>query len=199
MALLEKKAELENVENQLKALPVRGILPFEFPMLVKEGLRRAKQRIIITTTRPSERRTDPETMALIRAAANQSVHVVILIADKKAAVDLEGTYELRDPLLELGKIVSGFKNVQVGFLMDHRRPLYEIVCDETFLAASNDSPLGRRPREKIFTPFAGVLLSSERDVRIYVEMFLKDWETLASQSSIRIPPQRSRSRTPTAH
>lgn len=179
-----KKAELIKVLQLLDQIPVRSLLPFEVPQLVEYALQKAKRQILITTTLPLASRLTPLRLLLLGQALKRGVKVRILISDRPIEQEWLGSPGLL--LRELNEIATHHPNLDVSFLKDTDRVVFEVRADDSMLAVSNEPPLGLRSREPLARAFCGYQLSGSKPVLAYANNYLSD-QSLSVIGKVRIP------------
>ncbi len=190
-----KKAELAMVQQQLEQIPVRSLLPFEVPQLVDYALQRAKRDVLITTTLPLDVRLTSLRLLLLSQALKRGVKVRILISDRPAEDEwMEGPGLL---LRKLNDMAITFANLDLSFLKDTERVVFEVRMDETMLGVSNEPPLGLRSREPLARAFSGYQLSGAKPVLEYSKNHLTTL-ALSVIGKIKIPAPAQKKRPPTA-
>ena len=181
-----KKAELTAVQQKLAQIPVRALLPFEVPQLVDIALQRAKTDIVITTTLPIGERLTSLRLLLLEQVLRKGVKVRILISDRPS----DEEFAVNDgpvPLLRtLYNMMAIHANLDVSFLRDTDRVVFEVRIDDTFLGVSNEPPLGARSREPLSRVFSGYQLSGTKPVRAYTESHMSA-QHLAVVGKIKLP------------
>jgi hypothetical protein len=186
-----KKAELALVQQQLEQIPVRSLLPFEVPQLVDEALQRARRDVLITTTLPVEARLTPVRLLLLAQALKRGVKVRILISDRPT----EGEWQEGPGLLlrKLNDMATLHTNLDVSFLKDADRVVFEVKTDDATLCVSNEPSLGLRSREPLARAFSGYQLSGPKPVLAYAHNHLTA-QTLNVVGKIKIPapPQKKK-------
>lgn len=179
-----KKAELTIVQQQLEQIPVRSLLPFEVPQLVDYAFQKAKRDVLITTTLPVEARLTPLRLLLLDQALKRGIKVRILISDRPAEDEwMEGPGLL---LRKLNDMATIHANLDVSFLKDTDRVVFEVRTDDATLGVSNEPPLGLRSREPLARAFAGYQLSSAKSVLAYANNHLTA-QALSVIGKIKIP------------
>ena len=66
-------------------------------------------------------------------------------------------------------MMSVHTNLDVSFLRDTDRVVFEVRMDDTLVGVSNEPPLGARSREPLARWFSGYQLSGTKPVRAYLE------------------------------
>jgi hypothetical protein len=179
-----KKAELALVQQQLEQIPVRSLLPFEAPQLVDDALQRARHDVLITTTLPVEERLTPVRFLLLGQALKRGVRVRILISDRPAEDEWqEGPGSL---LRKLNDMATTYTNLDVSFLKDTERVVFEVRADDATLGVSNEPPLGLRGREPLARAFSGYQLSGAKPLLAYAHNYLTA-QALIVVGKIKIP------------
>ncbi|MES2530745.1 MAG: hypothetical protein V4636_06900 [Pseudomonadota bacterium] len=165
-----KKAELATVQHQLEQIPLRALLPFEVPQLVDYALQKAKRDVLITTTLPTDVRLTPMRLLLLDQALKRGVKVRILISDRPLENEwLEGPGLL---LRKLNDMATIHANLDVSFLKEIDRVVFEVRTDDATLGVSNEPPLGLRSREPLARAFSGYQLSGAKAVQAYAQNHL---------------------------
>ncbi|RTQ37548.1 hypothetical protein EJP69_07445 [Variovorax gossypii] len=179
-----KKAELATVQQQLEQIPVRSLLPFEVPQLVDYALQKAKREVLITTTLPVEARLTPMRQLLLDQALKRGVKVRILISDRPA----EDEWAKGPGLLlrKLNDLATIYANLDVSFLKDTDRVVFEVKADDATLGVSNEPSLGLRSREPLARAFSGYQLSGAKSVLAYTHSHLT-MQALGVIGKIKIP------------
>ncbi|WP_269632512.1 hypothetical protein [Pelomonas sp. BJYL3] len=181
-----KKAELATVQLKLTQIPVRALLPFEVPQLVDVALQKAKNDIVITTTLPIGERLTSLRLLLLDQVLRKGVKVRILISDRPTE-DEFAVNEGPGPLLRtLNDMMTVHTNLDVSFLRDTDRVVFEVRIDDTLVGVSNEPPLGARSRDPLARVFSGYQLSGTKPVRAYVESHMSA-QHLAVVGKIRLP------------
>lgn len=179
-----KKAELVTVQQQLEQIPVRSLLPFEVPQLVDYAFQKAKRDVLITTTLPIEARLTQLRLLLLDQALKRGVKVRILISDRPAEDEwMEGPGLL---LRKLNDMATIHANLDVSFLKDTDRVVFEVRTDDATLGVSNEPPLGLRSREPLARAFSGYQLSGAKPVLAYANNHLTA-QALSAVGKIKIP------------
>ena len=179
-----KKAELATVQQQLEQIPVRSLLPFEVPQLVDYAFQRAKRDVLITTALPVEARLTPVRLLLLDQALRRGIKVRILISDRPAEDEwLKGPGLLLRKLNDMANIHA---NLDVSFLKDTDRAVFEVRTDDATLGVSNEPPLGLRSREPLARAFSGYQLSGAKPVLAYAHNYLTA-QALSVVGKIKIP------------
>ena len=179
-----KKVELATVQQHLEQIPVRSLLPFEVPQLVDYAFQKAKREVLITTTMPVEARLTPLRLLLLDQALKRGVKVRILISDRPAEDEW-----MRSPgllLRKLNDMATIHANLDVSFLKDTDRVVFEVRTDNATLGVSNEPPLGLRSREPLARAFSGYQLSGAKPVLAYVNNHLTA-QALSVVGKIKIP------------
>lgn len=174
---------------------MRSLLPFEVHQLVDYALQKAKHDVLITTTIPVEARLTPMRMLLLAQALKHGVMVRILISDRPVEDDwLDGPGLLLRKLNEMATIHA---NLDVSFLKDTDRVVFEVRMDDATLGVSNEPPLGLRGREPLARAFFGYQLSGVKPVLAYARNHLTA-QALIVVGKIKIPaPAQKRTLSPT--
>jgi hypothetical protein len=190
-----KKAELATVKQQLEQIPVRSLLPFEVHQLIDHAFQKATRDVLITTTLPVEARLTPVRLLLLAQALKRGVMVRILISDRPAEDEwLEGPGLLLRKLNDMATIHS---NLDVSFLKDTDRVVFEVRTDDATLGVSNEPPLGLRSREPLVRAFSGYQLSGSKPVLAYAHNHLTA-QALSVVGKIKIPAPAPRKRPSSA-
>ena len=179
-----KKAELVAVLQQLEQIPVRSMLPFEVPQLVDYALQKAKREILITTTLPVASRMTQMRLLFLDQALKRGVRVRILISDRP--VEDEWPESPGMILRKLNDMATHHKNLDVSFLKDTDRVVFEVRTDDVMLGVSNEPPLGLRSREPLARAFCGYQLSGSKPVLAYSNNYLSE-QALSTIGKIKIP------------
>lgn len=179
-----KKVELSMVQQQLEQIPVRSLLPFEVPQLVDYAFQRAKANVLITTTLPVEARLTPVRLLLLAHALKRGIKVRILISDRPTENEwFEGPGLL---LRKLNDMATMYANLDVSFLKETDRVVFEVMTDDATLGVSNEPPLGLRSREPLARAFSGYQLSGVKPVLAYAKSHLNK-HMLSVVGAIKIP------------
>jgi hypothetical protein len=179
-----KKAELTSVEQQLEQIPVRSLLPFEVHQLIDYAFQKAKRDVLITTTLPTEVRLTPVRLLLLDQVLKRGVTVRILICDRPVEDEWhEGPGLL---LRKLNDMASLHANLDISFLKDTDRVVFEVMTDDATLGVSNEPPLGLRSREPLARAFSGYQLSGVKSVQAYAHSHLTV-QALSVVGKIKIP------------
>jgi hypothetical protein len=187
-----KKSELASVQQQLEQIPVRSLLPFEVPQLVDDAFQKARRDVLVTTTLPVAARLTAVRLLLLDQALKRGVKVRILISDRPAEDEwLEGPGLL---LRKLNDMAAIHANLDVSFLKDIDRVVFEVRADDATLGVSNEPPLGLRSREPLARAFAGYQLSGAKPVLAYAQTHLTA-QALSVVGKIKIPAP-AQKRTP---
>lgn len=179
-----KKAELALVLQQLEQFPIRALLPFEVPQLVDSALQQARREVLITTTLPIAARLTALRLRLLEQALQRGVSVRILIADRPA--DDEWQNGVGSLLRKLSEMATHHRRLDVAFLRDTDRVVFEVRTDDATLGVSNEPPLGLRSREPIARAFSGHQLSGAKSVLAYANAHLNA-QALSVVEKIRFP------------
>jgi hypothetical protein len=179
-----KKAELATVLQKLEQIPVRALLPFEVHQLVDYALQKAKREVLITTTLPVDARLTPLRLLLLGQALRRGVKVRILISDRPG----EDEWQKGPGLLlrKLNDLASTYPELDVAFLKETERVVFEVKTDDATLGVSNEPPLGMRSRESLARAFSGYALSGTKPVQAYVQNHLTA-QALTVVGKIKIP------------
>lgn len=191
-----KKAELAAVMQQLEQIPVRALLPFEVTQLVDHALQKAKREILITTTLPVASRLTPTRLLLLGQALKRGVKVRILVSDRPT--DDEWPKGPGMLLRKLNEMATLHANLDVSFLKDTERVVFEVRTDDATLGVSNEPPLGLRSREPLARAFCGYQLSGSKPVLAYANNYLSA-QALSVVGKIKIPAPAQRKRTEQAN
>jgi hypothetical protein len=161
-ALIEKQRnyndELGRISDQLSRLPVMPIRCYEPEYYAKLALRSAMSSITITTTNPSSAKTDGEILGCIRSCLNRGVDVRIYISDRLGE---------NDPTLASLDRLSRENNLNVRFLQNDMRSVFEIEWDKKGLLVSNEPVLGERRRPISPREFTGFYVSDPEAIEQY--------------------------------
>lgn len=187
-----KKAELAAVIQQLEQIPVRALLPFETTELVDYALQKAKREILITTTLPVASRLTPTRLLLLGQALKRGVKVRILVSDRPT--DDEWPKGPGMLLRKLNEMATLHANLDVSFLKDTDRVVFEVRTDDATLGVSNEPPLGLRSREPLARAFCGYQLSGSKPVLAYANTHLSA-QALSVVGKIKIPAPAQKKRT----
>jgi hypothetical protein len=188
----EKRLALSEIQTKLDAMPIRQLLPFELPRVVEHVFQKARDAILITTTVPLEARLTALRLLLLEQALRKGVKVRILISNRPTDDELSQN-EGPIPLLKrLSDLMARYDSLEVSFLRDTNRVVYEVAMDNTLLAVSNEPPLGSRTREPLARNFSGYVLSGAVATRAYQEAHLST-EALAVVGRIRFAPTKAKS------
>lgn len=163
-------AELKTIESNLLEIPVRPMSCIEMQLSLQDALDNVKNNLIITTTLPNIERFSANIIARLKATLARNVKILIYISDR-----LESSLSnprLKTPASRLNDLQSQYSDrLQVNFLKQSPRPVYEICWDHMELAFSNDSVLGSRPDHGVPRGFKGYRISGDI-VSQYVEKHL---------------------------
>lgn len=187
-----KRTELATVLQQLEQIPVRSLLPFEAPQLVDYALQKAKREILITTTLPVASRLTPMRLLLLEQALKRGVRVRILISDRPA--EEEWPESPGTLLRKLNDMATHHATLDVSFLKDTDRVVFEVRTDDATLGVSNEPPLGLRSREPLARAFSGYQLSGSKPVLAYANNHLSA-QALSVIGKIKIPAPAQKKRT----
>lgn len=122
------------------------------------------------TTLPVQARLTPLRLLLLGQALKRGVKVRILISDRPAEDEwMEGPGLL---LRKLNDMATAHANLDVSFLKDTDRVVFEVKTDDATLGVSNEPPLGIRSREPLARAFSGYQLSSAKPVLAYANNHL---------------------------
>lgn len=179
-----KKAELAAVLQQLEKIPVRSLLPYEMPQLVDQALQKARREILITTTLPVTSRLTPMRLMLLDQALKRGVRVRILISDRP--VEEEWPESPGMLLRKLNDMETHHAKLDVSFLKDTDRVVFEVRTDDVMVGVSNEPPLGLRSREPLARAFCGYQLSGTKPVMAYANNYLTE-QALSVVGKIKIP------------
>ena len=180
-----KRAELAVVLQQLEQFPIRALLPFEVAQLVDSALQRARREVLITTTLPVATRLTALRLQLLEQALRRGVSVRILISDRPAEDELRDGVGLL--LRKLYEMATHHSQLDVSFLRDTDRAVFEVRTDDATLGVSNEPPLGLRSREPIARAFSGHQLSGAKSVLAYANTHLSA-NALSVVERIKLPP-----------
>lgn len=165
-----KKKELAAIEQQLEKVPRRSLMPFEAPQLFDHALQNAKHEVLITTTLPVAARLTPIRLLLLSQALKRGVKVRILICDRPTDEEWQRG---PGPLLhKLNNMAETNRNLDVSFLTNTDRVVFEVKTDDVMLGVSNEPPLGLRSREPLARAFSGYQLSGAKAVAAYADNYL---------------------------
>ena len=181
-----KKAELTTVQQKLAQIPVRALLPFEVPQLVDVALQKAQSEIVITTTLPIGERLTPLRLLLLDQVLRKGVKVRILISDRPTEDEFAGNDGPGPILRTLNDMMTLHANLDVSFLRDTDRVVFEVRMDDTLVGVSNEPPLGARSRDPLARVFSGYQLSGAKPVRAYMDNHMSA-QHLAVVGKIRLP------------
>jgi hypothetical protein len=110
--------------------------------------------------------------------------VRILISDRPAEDEwLKGPGLL---LRKLNDMATIHVNLDVSFLKDTDRVVFEVKTDDAVLGVSNEPPLGLRSREPLARAFSGYQLSGTNPVLAYAHNHLTE-QALSVVGKIKIP------------
>jgi hypothetical protein len=182
----EKEIELSGIEGSIKKLPFRELMPYEVIQLTKEALQKAQKRVVITTRIPSRERLTSDIVTEIKRAAEGGAKVSIYLAGR---VPSDGGEEKRwSAIRELDKLASAPGSIEVAFLVELKRSIFEVVVDESVLLVCNRPPLGDATNVGAgFHPFAGVVTTDHLAIRAYVAAHLSpDVLTVTKRFAARI-------------
>lgn len=181
-----KNAELTAVQQKLAQIPVRALLPFEVPRLIDVALQKAKSEIVITTTLPIGERLTSLRLLLLDQVLRKGIKVRILISDRPTEDEFAGNDGPGPILRTLNDMMTLHTNLDVSFLRDTDRVVFEVRMDETLVGVSNEPPLGARSRDPLARVFSGYQLSGAKPVRAYMENHMSA-QHLAVVGKIRLP------------
>lgn len=167
-----KKAELQEIEKSLASIPFRPLLPFEVAHQLDELISKSKHRVLITSSMPHPLKCSNLFFLMLEGALRRRVEVRILISDRPEADFLLSKNEKWRPLRRLSELADKYANLDVGFLKDINRTIFEIHCDESRLLVSNEPSMGERPMAHLVRCFAGFAISGKPQVSVYAEEFL---------------------------
>lgn len=167
-------------------VPVRALLPFEMPQLVDIALQKAKRDIIITTTLPVEGRLTSLRQLLLEHALRRNVNVRILISDRPTEDEFSRQEGPIFMLRKLNELMTKYVNLDVSFLKDTNRVVFEVKMDDVMLGVSNEPALGLRDREPLARAFSGYQLSGAKSVQAYARNHLTA-HTLGVVGRIKLP------------
>lgn len=188
----KKRTELATVLQQLEQIPVRSLLPFEAPQLVDYALQKAKREILITTTLPVASRLTPMRLLFLEQALKRGVRVRILISDRPAEDEWPESPGIL--LRKLNDMATHYATLDVSFLKDTDRVVFEVRTDDATLGVSNEPPLGLRSREPLARAFSGYQLSGSKSVLAYANNHLSA-QALNVIGKIKIPAPAQKKRT----
>jgi hypothetical protein len=156
--------DLQELDAALSNLPVIPLRCHELETYLQLAFRTAATEVRITTTQPADSKIDGETLAALRDCLGRGVAVSIFISDN--------VQESNTMLAILDRILRE-KNLEVHFLKNLSRSVFEITWDNKHLVFSNEPPLGRRrfpisPRE-----FFGYYVSDQIGTSRYTTQFLR--------------------------
>lgn len=171
--IAERLKALAEVEEGLATWPIRQLMPFEIPQIMQSALETAKLRILVTTTMPNETRFSNSVAALLEGALRRGVTVAILIAGRPRLDWEDRQVRQWSPIRELNALARKYRNLQVGFLKDLAKNVFEVSVDDELLAISNEPSLGSRAREPLSRCFSGYLLLNQSQIRSYVASHLQ--------------------------
>ena len=98
-------------------------------------------------------------------------------------------------LRKLNDMAAIHANLDVSFLKDTDRVVFEVRTDDAALGVSNEPPLGLRSREPLARAFSGYQLSGPKPVLAYVHNHLTA-QALNVVGKIKIPaPSQKRKRS----
>lgn len=96
----------------------------------------------------------------------------ILIADRPTD-DEFAKQEGPIPLLRtLNEMMNTYAHLDVSFLKDTDRVVYEVKMDDVMLGVANEPPLGLRDREPLARLFSGYQISGAKAVQTYASNHL---------------------------
>jgi hypothetical protein len=187
----EKRAQLTEVQRRLENFPIRAMLPFEMPRMIDYALQKARERVTITTTVPTDARLTSIRLLLIQQALKNGVQVRILLSDRPKSEEIAGGHGSLPLLAKLNDLMRQYQNLEVGFLRDTDRVVFEVTFDGAFAAVSNDPPLGLRSREPMARLFSGYALAGKKFAESYNSQYMGA-EALHSVERIRMPAPQSK-------
>ena len=165
--------ELCLLNAKLELVPVVPVRCYEIRDYTLSTLKNAQHHVVITTTTPTEDKFDNEMFVALQKCLDRKVDIRIYIADRPS--------EDSNTLARLDKLSqSSFLNVY--FLSNEKRPVFEIECDSSTLCFSNEPSLGHRFAPIMPREFVGYFLSDIALVKSYCENHLNfDAKDVASR------------------
>jgi len=94
-------------------------------------------------------------------------------------------------------MATHYANLDVSFLKDTDRVVFEVRTDDIMLGVSNEPPLGLRSRDPLARAFCGYQLSGSKPVLAYANNFLTE-QALGTIGKIKIPATAQRKRSSSA-
>jgi hypothetical protein len=188
----EKRVQLSDIQRRLESFPVRPMLPFEMPRMFEYALQKARSKIVITTTLPVAGRLTPIRFLLLEQALKNRVHVRILLSDRPKADEFASQHGPVRLLARLNELMDRHETLEVAFLRDLDRVVFEVSLDDVLIAVSNDPPLGLRSREPLAREFSGYVLAGKKIVTSYETQFMGA-QSLSSVERVRITPRTKKS------
>jgi hypothetical protein len=89
-------------------------------------------------------------------------------------------------LHKLSDLANAHHNLDVSFLTNTDRVVFEVRTDDVMLGVSNEPPLGLRSREPLARAFSGYQLSGTKAVAAYAENHLTA-QALSVTGKIKVP------------
>jgi phosphatidylserine/phosphatidylglycerophosphate/cardiolipin synthase-like enzyme len=146
-------------------------MPYEVIQLTRDAIRRAQRRVIITTRIPSRERLTENLISEIKGAALRGVSISIYLTGKVPSIEVSN--RRWNPIRELDRLTKSVARMEVNFVVELKRSIFEVVVDEETLLICNRPPLGDGSNAGAgFHPFAGYLISDPLAVRAYVSSHL---------------------------
>lgn len=166
--LLEKEAEYLDNEQTLKGIAITPILPFDVPLALSSALASDGKGLLITTTTPNETHFTAPIQVQIKNALAGGMKIKIYIAGRLEH-DHKEKKDQGSALASLNQIANEYSNLQVFFLKNQNRQVFEIYLEKSSLVFCNTSPLGNRPEPFSPRAFRGYRISGESQIAAYVE------------------------------
>lgn len=169
--LLTKEAEYADIEGVLKEVEIVPILPFDVPLALSSALESDGNVLSITTTTPNENHFTVSIQRQMKKALAGGMKINIYIAGR-----LEHDHNINNnkghALAALNQIANEYSNLQVFFLKNQNRQVFEIYLEKSTLVFCNASPLGNRPEPFSPRAFRGFRISGKSQIDAYVKSHL---------------------------
>jgi hypothetical protein len=126
-------------------------------------------------------------LLLLEQALKRKVKVRILISDRLNADELANEGAGPGRLVRiLTEMMQVHANLDVSFLKDTERVVFEVQADDTMLGVANEPPLGMRHREPLARAFSGYSFSGAKSVQAYASAHMGP-QSLSVLERLRLP------------
>ena len=181
----EKRKKLEAIERELDAIPIRELSVHEAPRLFDSALQKARKHVVITTTLPYEARLGTLRFFLLDQTLRRGVRIQIFISTRPTDEERAQGQGPAHVYRKLTDLTNKYQNLEVEFLRDTSRVVFEVLTDDAILAVCNEPSLGARAREPIARLFAGYVLTGKAAVSAYCKTHMSA-QTMEIVQNIRL-------------